>query len=226
MINVIISDEAKALHFVGQMYKSDYFMEEQMTKYEMQLDADKEWDPTLNYFSKRFSQRKAYNYDRAANSRFKSATTMFDIPSDCTFATSKSNGNFTACDLYIESLEESLALARDYMTNIPSTAPVPTPVVNPMTTLYLDIDAQRKQFKLLLKKYLDLVAAFTKASASPNLGSGATPKPRCTGFEQLWAHLKECPNCKKMCTHKLDDCYSLAANADKCPTNYKAPLST
>jgi hypothetical protein len=34
-INIIISDEAKALHFVGQMYKSDYFMEDQMTKYEM-----------------------------------------------------------------------------------------------------------------------------------------------------------------------------------------------
>jgi hypothetical protein len=35
MINVIISDKAKALHFVGQMYKSDYFMKDQMTKYEM-----------------------------------------------------------------------------------------------------------------------------------------------------------------------------------------------
>jgi hypothetical protein len=34
-INVIISDEAKALHFIGQMYKSDYIMEDQMTKYEM-----------------------------------------------------------------------------------------------------------------------------------------------------------------------------------------------
>ena len=33
-INVIISEEAKTLHFVGQMYKSDYFTEEQMTKYE------------------------------------------------------------------------------------------------------------------------------------------------------------------------------------------------
>jgi hypothetical protein len=30
-INVIISDKAKALHFFGQMYKSDYFMEDQMT---------------------------------------------------------------------------------------------------------------------------------------------------------------------------------------------------
>jgi hypothetical protein len=226
MINVIISGEAKALHFIGQMYKSDYFMEDQMTKYKMQLDADKEWDPTLNHFSKLFAQRKAYNNNHTANSGFKSATTMFDVPSDRTFATSKSNGDFTTRDLYIESPQESLALACDYMTNAPSTAPAPTPVVDPITTLHLDMDAQCKQFELLLKQNLDLVAAFAKASASPNPNSGATPKPRRTGCERLRAHLKECPNCKKMCTHKPDDCYSLAANADKRPTNYKAPSST
>jgi hypothetical protein len=151
-INVIISDEAKALHFVGQMYKSDYFTEDQMTKYKMRLDADKEWDPTLNHFSKLFAQPKAYGDDRAANSGFESATTMFNVPSDCTFARSKSNNNFTSRNLYIESLEESLALARDYMTNAPTTAPAPTPIVDPMTTLPLDMYAQCKQFKLLLKQ--------------------------------------------------------------------------
>jgi hypothetical protein len=80
-INVIISNEAKALHFVGQMYKSDYFTEDQMTKYEMRLDADREWDPALNHFSKLFAQRKVYGNNRAANSGFKSAVTMFDGPS-------------------------------------------------------------------------------------------------------------------------------------------------
>jgi hypothetical protein len=58
-INIIIFNEAKMLHFVGQMYKSDYFTEEQMTKYEMRLDSDKAWDPTLNHFSKLFAQCKA-----------------------------------------------------------------------------------------------------------------------------------------------------------------------
>ncbi len=190
------------------------------------MDADKEWDPTLNHFSKHFAQCKAYGNIHAANSGFESAATMFNVPSDCTFATSKSNGEFTARDLYIESLKESLALARDYMTNTPSMAPAPTPVVDPMTTLCLDMDAQRKQFELLPKQNLDLVAAFAKASVSPNPGSGATPKPRHTGHEQSWAHLKECPNCSTMCTHKPDDCFFLAANADKRPTNYKALFST
>jgi hypothetical protein len=105
-------------------------------------------------------------------------------------------------------------------------APAPTPVVDPMTTLRLDMDAQRKQIKLLLKQNLDLIAAFAKASASSNPGSGDIPKSRRTGCKRSQAYLKECPNCKKMCTHKPDDCYSLAANADKCPTNYKALLST
>ncbi len=40
-INVIISHEAKTLHFVGQMYKSDYFTKEQMTKYKIFADLDK-----------------------------------------------------------------------------------------------------------------------------------------------------------------------------------------
>jgi hypothetical protein len=91
-----------------------------------------------------------------------------DVPSDCTFTMSKSNGDFSARDLYIESLEESLALAHDYMTNASMTAPAPTPVVDPMTTLRLDMDAQHKQFKLLLRQNLDLIAVFAKASASPN----------------------------------------------------------
>jgi hypothetical protein len=43
-INVIILDEAKTLHFVGQMYKSNYFTEEQMTKYEILADLDKVWE--------------------------------------------------------------------------------------------------------------------------------------------------------------------------------------
>ena len=67
-INVIISEEAKTLHFVGQMYKSDYFTEEQMTKYEMQRDADKVWTTTLQFFTNLYAQRKAYGDDRAANS--------------------------------------------------------------------------------------------------------------------------------------------------------------
>ncbi len=151
---------------------------------------------------------------------------MFNVPSDRTFAMSKSNGNCTTHDLYIKSLKESLALAHDYVTNAPTPAPASTPIIDPLATLRLELDAQCKQFKLLLKQNSDLVTAFAQTNSRPNPGSSATPKPRCTGCNCLQTHLKEGPNCKKMCPHRPNDCYSLAANTDKCPTNYRAPLST
>ncbi len=192
----------------------------------MRLDTNKAWGPTLNHFSKLFAQHKANSDDRAANSGFESATAMYNVPSNHPIATTKSSGDFTSRDLYIESLKESLALACNYMTNASTMAPAPTPVVDPMATLHLDMEAQCKQFELLLKQNLKLVNAFAKASASTNPGSGTTPKPRHTGCEHSRAHLKECPNCKKMCTHKPTDCFFLAANADKCPTNWKVSSST
>jgi hypothetical protein len=45
--NVIISDEAKTLHFVGQMYKSNYYTKDQMTKYKIQANINKTWLHTL-----------------------------------------------------------------------------------------------------------------------------------------------------------------------------------
>ncbi len=70
-INVIISDEAKTLHFVGQMYKSDYFTKEQMAKYEILADSDKVWEKNLTHFMDLYALRKAYGNNRAANSGFK-----------------------------------------------------------------------------------------------------------------------------------------------------------
>jgi hypothetical protein len=81
-INVIISKEAKTLHFVGQMYKSNYFTKEQMTKYEMLVDKDKTWALTLQHFTQLYAQQKAYGDNRAANSGFKSMANIYDIPSN------------------------------------------------------------------------------------------------------------------------------------------------
>jgi hypothetical protein len=123
------------------MYKSDYFTEEQMTKYEMRLDTDKAWDPTLDHFSNLFVQCKAYGNDCAANSGFESTATLYDVPSNHTIAMAKSSSDFTSLDLYIESLKESLALACNYVINAPKMAPSLTPVISPRATLRLDMDA-------------------------------------------------------------------------------------
>jgi hypothetical protein len=149
-----------------------------MSKYKMQLDTNKAWDPTLDHFSKLFAQCKAYGNDRTANSGFENIAATYDVPSNPTIATTKSSGDFTSRGLYIESLKESLALARDYVTNAPRMASAPTPVVDPMATLCLDVEAQCKQFKLLLKQKIGPRHCVLEGS---NLGSGTTPKPRRTG---------------------------------------------
>jgi hypothetical protein len=53
-INVIILDKAKTLHFIGQMYKSDYCTKDQMTKYKMKADINKTWLHTLQFFTQTF----------------------------------------------------------------------------------------------------------------------------------------------------------------------------
>ena len=59
-INVIISEETKTLDFVNQMYKSNYFTEEQMAKYKMQRDPDTVWTTTLQFFTDLYAKCKAY----------------------------------------------------------------------------------------------------------------------------------------------------------------------
>jgi hypothetical protein len=72
-------------------------------------------------------------------------------------------------------------------------APAPTPVVDPMATLRLDMDAQCKQFELLLKKNSDIVATFAKASVSTNPGSCATPKPEAHRLRTFASAPQEVP---------------------------------
>jgi hypothetical protein len=105
-INVIILDEAKTLPFVGKMYKSDYYTEEQMTKYEIQADINKTWLHTMQFFTKLFAQCKAYRDDRAANSKFGSVAHINGIPTNRNLVSTSSN--FTTCNLYIKSLESML----------------------------------------------------------------------------------------------------------------------
>ena len=136
-INVIISDEAKTLHFVGEMYKSDYYTKDQMTKYKMKANITKTWLHTLQFFTKRFAQRKAYGDDHAANSSFDSATHINDIPTN--HSTVSTSSDFTTRNLYIESLEESLAAVQEYVAK--ERAPTPDKL-DPANLLRIELDAQ------------------------------------------------------------------------------------
>jgi hypothetical protein len=235
-INVIISEEAKTLNFVGQMYKSDYFTEEQMTKYEMLVDKDKTWALTLQHFTQLYAQQKAYGDNHGANSRFDSMVNIYNIPSNQSIA-STAPSEITTRDLYIESLEESLAAAREYVTKVPNTpiAPEPnTPIApDPMAMLRTELNAQQKQFKLIMKQNLDLLTNMAQngggngggggdsgGGGGDNEGGGGGGR-RHQGGGQQNKDAKICPHCGKMALHAPANCFSLEANKDKKPANWK-----
>jgi hypothetical protein len=166
-INVIISEEAKTLHFVGQMYKSNYFTEEQMTKYEMLIDKDKTWALTLQHFTQLYVQQKVYGDDRAANSGFNSMANIYNVPSNQSMASTAPSKKTTRA-LYIESLEEPLVTAREYVTKVPNTPIAP----DPMAMLRAELDAQQKQFELIMKQNLDLLTNVAQNGGGNGDGGG------------------------------------------------------
>jgi uncharacterized membrane protein YgcG len=73
----------------------------------------------------------------------------------------------TTRDLYIESLEELLAAADKYVTKVQNTPIAP----DPMAMLHTELNAQRKQFELIMKQNLDLLTNMAQ-NGSGNGGGG------------------------------------------------------
>jgi hypothetical protein len=150
------------------MYKSDYYTEDQMTKYKMKANINKTWLQTLQFFIKRFAQCKAYGDDHAANSGFDNAAHIKDIPTDCSLVSTSSD--FTTRDLYIENLKESLAAAREYVAK--ERAPTPdTP--DPAKLLRIELNAQQKQDELIMKQNSALLEAKAKGNGGIGIGGGS-----------------------------------------------------
>jgi hypothetical protein len=224
-MNVIISDKAKILHFVGKMYKSHYYTKEQMTKYSMQADINKTRLHTLWLFTKIFAQGKACRDNRTANSGFDSAAHINNIPTNHSLVSTFSD--FTTHDLYIESLEESLAAAQEYF------AKERTPALDkpdPADLLPMELDAQCKQFDLIMKQNFALLAAMAKGhggggggsggsggEGSGSSGGGGSNRHHDRGTKAIF------PNCNYLVIHAASDCFTLPANKDKIPTWYKPP---
>jgi hypothetical protein len=216
MINVIISDKAKTLHFVGQMYKSDFFTKEQMTKYKILSDANKFWDKTLAHFTDLFSLRKAYGNNKASNSGFKSAAHVRDHSSACSVITANTKSDLT-CDLCIESLEESLTAAQEHCaTDATTCSPVP-PVVDPLMLLQTELAEQRKQVLEVMVQNAKLMAALSKGGGGGGGGRGKGGGDNGGRHKTPWKEKILCPNCKKVVVHDPSECFSLKENKDKCP---------
>jgi hypothetical protein len=200
------------------MYKSDYYTEEQMSKYKMQTYINKTWLDTLQFFTKLFAQRKAYRDNCAANSGFDSAVHTNNIPAGCSLVSISSD--ITTHDIYVKSLNESLATAREYVAKERTPTPdKPDPAALPLT----ELDAQCKQFFLIMKQNSALLATMAKGNGGGGSGSsgvsrgGSGNRRRDCGTRAMF------PNCNKMVVHAVADSFMLPAIKDKIPSWYKPP---
>jgi uncharacterized membrane protein YgcG len=190
-----------------------------MTKYEMQADINKTWLHTLQFFTNGFAQCKTYGDNHAANSGFDSAAHINNIPTNPSLVSTSSD--FTTRDLYIESLKESLAAAREYVAK--ECAPTPNKS-DPADLPCMELDAQHKQFDLIMKQNSSLLAAKAKGNGGSNHGSGGGSGGgggggsgggsgggggnRCR--DQVTKAI--CPNCNKLVVHAASNCFTLPAN--------------
>jgi hypothetical protein len=223
-INIIIFDEAKTLHFVRQIYKSDYFTREQMTKYEILSDANKVWDKTLAHFVDLLSLRKAYGDYRAANSGFKSTAHICDHSSARSIITANTKSDLTR-NLYIESLKESLVAAwEQYSLDATRHTPIP-PALDPLMLLQTELTEQRKQVSEVMAQNAKLIVTLSKGGGSDGGGGGGSKGKGGGGNngdwrKTPWKEKKLCPNCNKEVVHDSADCFTLEANKAKCPKGW------
>ncbi len=195
------------------------------------------WDSTLAHFTELFSLRKAYGNNKAANSGFESAAHVRDHSSTRCVTTANTESNFTH-NLYIESLEESLAVAWEYCALDATTrTPVP-PAFDPLTLLQTKLAEQCKQVLEVMAQNASLMAALSKGGSGSNGGSGGGGSGgrgkggggsgrgkggisvRRSWQKKPWKEKKLCPNCNKVVVHNSAECFSLEANKDKCPTGW------
>jgi hypothetical protein len=133
----------------------------------MQADINRTCLYTLQFFTKCFAQRKAYGDDCAANSSFDSAAHINNIPTNCSLVSNSSV--FTTHDLYIESLKELLAAAWE---NVAKKCTPTLDKPDPADLLQRELDAQRKQFDLIMKQNSALLAAMAKGNGGGGNSSG------------------------------------------------------
>jgi hypothetical protein len=127
---------------------------------------------TLTHFTDLYALRKAYGNDRAANSGFESAAHVRENSSGHSVITTESN---LTRNLYVKSLEESLTAACKYVAKDTATRAAPPPANEQLTLLRNNLDAQRKQFKLVMEQNSKLLAALSKGGGDGGgCGSGGS----------------------------------------------------
>jgi hypothetical protein len=124
--------------------------------------------------------------------------------------------NITTRNLYIESREESLVAAKEYVTKEHNPAPDKTDLV---ALQRVELYAQCKLFDLIMKQISDILVAITKGSSSGGGGGSSGGSRRGHDCRPK----KLCPYCNNMVVHAAADCFTLPANKDNIPSWYKPP---
>jgi hypothetical protein len=122
-------------------------------------DSDKVWGKTLTHFTDLYALHKTYGNDRAANSGFESAAHVQENSSSHSVITTESD---LTRNLYVKSLEESFAAARKYVTKDMAACAAPPPANEQLTLFCNNLDAQCKQFELVMEQNSKLLAALSK----------------------------------------------------------------
>jgi hypothetical protein len=91
----------------------------------------------------------------------------------------------------------------------------------------MELDAQRKQFDLIMKQNSALLVAMAKrnsgggsnggSGSGGGSGGGGGNRRRDQGTKAI------CPQCIKLVVDAASNCFTLPANKDKIPTWYKPP---
>jgi hypothetical protein len=240
------SSPTKPKHYTLLARCTKAITKEQMTKYEILADSDKVWEKTLTHFTDLYALRKAYGNNRAAISGFESAAHVRENSLGHSVITNESN---LTRDLYAKSLEESLAAACEYVAKDTAAHAAPLPANEQLTLLRNDLDAQRKQFELVMEQNSKLLMALSKggggggghggggSSGGKNnggvanngggtrkggSGGGGGGRGSGGGGNSTFREKKLCPNCNKWVVHFPVECFSLEANKNKHPVGWKA----
>jgi hypothetical protein len=89
--------------------------------------------------------------------------------------------------------------------------------------MHKELDAQRKQFDLIMKQNSSLLAAMAKGNGGGG-GGGSGGSRGSSGSRHHDCGTKAmCPNCNKMVVHTAANCFTLPPNKDKIPSWYKPP---
>ncbi len=176
-------------------------------------------DAVIKFWVKKYKAHNTYQQTQAVANQYKSAAYAGPPPNE------EAVGNDDAT--YISALEEMvacLAMERETAYAATNAATTKAAAMSPGDMLATN-SLHDFQNQLLMEMRNEMKKVLVAATAAVATGSGARGGDTAKiGGKEPWRKTKSdlplCPHCKRNGKHKLEDCFSLPANADKKPANF------